>query len=95
MPRFRCINKRCDQFGEEELVPHVKFKWNEEKKTLEAPEAECPSCSYQRETVKEPGPIAIPWFKPENAKNYNNKTIKKYDYDREAAHATTAKLPKA
>ncbi len=31
----------------------------------------------------------MPWFKSENGRNYNNKTIKKYDYDHEAAKSTT------
>ena len=91
MPRFKCINEDCSEVGEE-LIPHVKFVWNEETQKLEAPEAACPVCGVQREVVKEAGPIGVPWFKPENAKNYNNKTVKQYDYDREAAKSTTAPL---
>lgn len=92
MPTFRCDNKECSQYGNKELIPSVKFIWNEETQKLEANEALCPNCRRQRETVKEQGPIQIPWFKPENGKNHNNKTIKKYDYDHEAANAATANL---
>ena len=58
--------------------------WNEKTSKLEAEEAKCVACGNQRETVQEEGPIELPWFKAENARNYNNKTIKKFDYDREA-----------
>ena len=92
MPRFKCNNGLCKDFGEEELIPHVKFIWNESTQKLEADEAACPSCGRQREVVREAGPIQIPWFKPENGKNHNNKTIKKYDYDRDAANQSTASL---
>jgi len=94
MPKFKCNNSKCPGYRYEELVPHVKFKFNEETKKLEAPEAACPGCSQQRETVREDGPIGVPWFKAENSRNYNNKTIKQYDYDRDAAHATRGKLTK-
>jgi hypothetical protein len=89
MPTFRCDNDECSQFGNFELIPHVKFVWNETTQKLEANEAACDNCGRQRETVGETGPIQIPWFKPENAKNHNNKTIKKYDYDHAAAKSTT------
>ena len=92
MPTFRCGNNECSQFGNQELIPHVKFIWNEETSKLEADEAICNGCGRQREVVREAGSIQIPWFKPENGKNYNNKTIKKYDYDYEAANATSATL---
>jgi hypothetical protein len=93
MPTFKCNHPECPDYGKEELIPSVKFVWNDESARLEAKEAECAYCKSQREVVKEPGPIAIPWFKPENGKNHNNKTIKKYDYDREAANSTSVKLP--
>lgn len=92
MPRFRCENPDCDQVGKEELIPRVKFVWNERTEKLEADEAKCSSCGRQRATIREAGPIQIPWFKPENAKNYNNRTVKKYDYDHEAANESTANL---
>jgi len=97
MPRFKCNNKECSDVGKEELIPHVKFIWNESTQKLEADEAACPSCGRQREVVREAGPIQIPWFKPENAKNYNNKKIKKYDYDKEAVESDkrSVKLSKA
>ena len=93
MPTFKCNNRKCEGHGVEELIPRVKFIWNEGSGKFEADEAACPVCKVQREVVREPGPIVIPWFKPENAKNHDNKTIKKYDYDREAVNNTTTKLP--
>ena len=92
MPTFRCDNKECSQFGNQELIPSVKFIWNEVNVKLEAKEATCPNCGRQREVVRESGPIQIPWFKPENGKNHNNKTIKKYDYDHEAAKSSTVDI---
>ena len=92
MPTFKCNNEFCSKYGKTELIPHVRFVWNEKTNKLEAEEAACSDCGRQRETVRENGPIQIPWFKSENAKNYNNKTIKKYDYDHEAANSTTIKL---
>ena len=92
MPEFRCNNEECSQCGNKELIPHVKFVWNEKIERLEANEAACSGCGQQREVIREPGPIQIPWFKAENAKNHNNKIIKKYDYDHEAANATSAPL---
>ena len=94
MPTFKCNDIDCEGYALEELIPHVKFVWNDETAKLEAKEAECSFCKNQRPTVPEPGPIKIPWFKPENGKNHNNKTIKKFDYDREAANSTTVELPK-
>jgi hypothetical protein len=94
MPEFKCENEECPKCGEVELVPRVKFVWNEATQKLEADEATCDSCGRQRTTIREAGPIQIPWFKPENGKNYNNKKIKKYDYDHEAANAKTASLSK-
>ena len=92
MPTFKCNNKECSQFGNEELIPRVKFVWNETTSKLEAKEATCASCGQQRDVVREAGPIKIPWFKPENGKNHNNKTIKKYDYDHDAANQSTVSL---
>lgn len=91
MPRFKCENEKCSNDAEE-LIPHVKFIFNEKTLKLEAKEAACPECGEQRNVVKEPGPIEMPWFKAENARNYNNKKIKQYDYDRDAAMATRARL---
>lgn len=92
MPTFKCNHPECPGYGKEELIPVVKFIWNEDNHKLEAKEAECEYCESQREVVKEPGPIVIPWFKGENAKNHDNKKIKKYDYDHEAANSTTIDL---
>lgn len=93
MPKFRCNNTECQLHGMEEIIPHVKFMWNEKRLKFEADEEICPGCGKRRETVKEPGPIQIPWFKGENARNYDNKRIKKYDYDHAAALPETIKIP--
>ena len=93
MPIFRCDNDECPQFGGTELIPHVRFIWNEKTGKLEASKAACPNCNKQRTVVKEAGPIGVPWFKPENAKNYNNKTVKKYDYDPGINKSETIKIP--
>ncbi|KKK53735.1 hypothetical protein LCGC14_3091780 [marine sediment metagenome] len=93
MPIFKCDDVECKGYALEELIPHVKFIWNEKTGKLEADEAICLFCGNQRKVVGNSGPIKIPWFKSENAKNHNNKTIKKYDYDHEAANSTTIELP--
>lgn len=77
MPRLKCNDIECSGYAVEELIARVKYIWNGETGRLEADEAACPICGQQRATVKEPGPIVIPWFKAENAKNYQNKTIEK------------------
>lgn len=77
MPRFICNNKNCENTGKTELIAHVRFIWNDDTKRLEAKEATCESCGMQRDVVKEGGNIVIPWFKPDNAKNYQNKTVSK------------------
>jgi hypothetical protein len=92
MPKFICKNPDCEGVGQTEYIARVMFVWNEKTEKLEASEAACSVCGKQREVVREEGPIEVPWFKPENAKNHNNKTIKKYDYDHDAANASRAKL---
>ncbi len=81
MPRFLCSDVDCEYYGIEELITVVRFVWNDDTGKLEAPEAVCKGCNNQRETVRESGPIAIPWFKAENARNYDNKTVKKFTHD--------------
>jgi hypothetical protein len=77
MPRFKCNDPECECYGIEELIPHVRFIWNDKTMRLEAEEANCSKCGRQREVVKESGNIVVPYFKAENAKNYQNKTISK------------------
>jgi hypothetical protein len=71
----------------------VKFVWNEKRLKFEANEEICPTCGERRETVREEGPIKIPWFKAENARNYNNKRVRKYDYDRSVDTDNVVKIP--
>lgn len=94
MPTFRCTKPECEGFGKEEIIPRVMFVWNEKTEKLEASEAACSFCGEQREVVREDGPIGVPWFKPENAKNYNNKKVKKYDYDPNLHKPETVKIPR-
>lgn len=95
MPTFRCNNERCKDYRREEFIPRVKFVWNETTKKLEADKAKCPLCKTQREVVKPEGPIVFPWFKAEDARNYDNKKIKKYDYDTEAVKSETTPLSRS
>lgn len=77
MPRFKCNDIDCECYGIEELIASVRFKWSDKNQRLEANEAICKGCNNQRDTVREPGPYVLPWFKSENAKNYQNKKIEK------------------
>ncbi len=77
MPRFKCDDVDCEYYSIEELIPHVRFIWNDNTKRLEADEATCRKCGNQRSVVKEKGDIVIPWFKAENSRNYQNKHINK------------------
>jgi hypothetical protein len=77
MPRFRCNDIDCECYGIEELIAHVRFKYNDKTNKLEADEAICKGCNNQRPVVKEGGPIVIPWFKADNARNNQNKHISK------------------
>lgn len=94
MPRFKCINKNCNKFDQVELVPCVKFVFNEKTGKLVADKAVCKECGKMREQLVEEGDINNVWFKPENAKNYNNKKVKRYDFDPAAAKSETVKLSK-
>ncbi len=77
MPNFKCDDPDCEYYGITELIPNVRFTFNEKTLKLEAPEAECKNCKNQRIVVQKEGPIVIPYFKAENSKNYQNKIISK------------------
>lgn len=77
MPRLKCDDVDCQGYGVEELIPQIKFIWNDKRGRLEADAAKCPFCGEQRKSVQEPGPIVIPWFKAENSRNYMNKSVEK------------------
>lgn len=93
MPRFKCMTKECKFYEEEELIPNVKFIWNPKTLKLESDKAVCKGCKEQREVVREEGAIGIPWFKAENARNYNNKKIRKYDSDDISNISKVTKIP--
>ena len=77
MPRFICKDVDCECYGITELIGSVRFIWNDKTGRLEADEAICKGCGNQRGTVKEEGPIEIPWFKADNARNNQNKHVSK------------------
>lgn len=77
MPRFKCNDIDCECYGIEELIGSVRFIWSDKNQRLEADEAICKGCGNQRGTVKEKGPIEIPWFKADNARNNQNKHVSK------------------
>lgn len=70
MPRFICTNEQC---GKQLLIPKVKFVWNDRLGKLVSDYDECSECGSPTEVEKEEGPIAMPWFKAENSRNYQNK----------------------
>ena len=37
----------------------------------------------------------MPWFKAENDRNYNNKNVKQYDWDKSSINNETIKIPGA
>ena len=94
MPKFKCQNEKCSNFDKEEYYPKVRYKFNEQTERLECDESFCGSCGDYRETIKDyEGPSNI-WFKGEKDRNYNNKSVKKYDYDEKAFNNQTATISK-
>jgi len=94
MPVFICKNDRCSNNGKREHYPRVTYKWNDETKRLEADESFCPLCGTFREPEKEYDGWTKAWFKDEINRNYNNKTVKKYDYDHRTSDEQTIKINK-
>jgi hypothetical protein len=81
MPKFKCENEECVKHTELDHELRVKFVWNPETMRFTSPYDECPVCGSHRNVVKEDAKFDMPWFKSEDARNYNNKKVKKYDYD--------------
>lgn len=74
MPRFQCNNEKCEKHITPELIPHVRFTWNEDTHTFDSEYDICPMCGSTRNVMKEKEEkISMPWFKAENARNYENK----------------------
>lgn len=94
MPNFKCLNKDCQNYDKIDLIPNVTFKWNENTQRLESEYDPCPVCGERRVTVKDYEGFTDAWFKAESCRNYNNKVVKKYDYDRDAVGQTNLKLEK-
>jgi hypothetical protein len=61
---------------------------------LEADENFCPVCKQFRDPEKEYTGWNNAWFKAESNRNYNNKSIAQYDYDRSVRDTQTVELPK-
>jgi hypothetical protein len=80
MPKFQCENEKCVKHTELDHELRVRFVWNPDTQKLESPYDECPVCGWNRKVVKDEG-TGMPWFKSEDARNYNNKKVKKYDSD--------------
>lgn len=81
MPKFKCSNKECSNYNKVEHYTSVKYKWNEKTMKLEADESFCSVCGTFREPIKEYDGWSDAWFKAESNRNYDNKVVKKYDYD--------------
>ena len=81
MPKFKCENEKCSKFGKVEHFTHVRYRWNEKTLRLEADESFCSECETFRNPIKEYEGWSDAWFKAESNRNYNNKTVKKYDFD--------------
>jgi len=86
MPKFRCTNSECVKHTELDYYPKVRFLWNATSEKLESSYDECPVCGAHREVFKEEKGFTNAWYKSENARNYNNKAVKKFDYDPKYNH---------
>lgn len=92
MPKFKCQNKNCQSFDKEELIPAVTFKWNNAELRFDSDYDNCPQCGERRITVKDYEGFTQAWFKAEGDRNYNNKKIKQYDYDRDQVNTVDIKI---
>jgi hypothetical protein len=86
MPRFKCNTKDCPNRDVVELIPRVRYVFDTESRKLVSKEAICKHCGKQREQLLEGSLTQMPWFKAQNDRNYNNKEVKQYDYDKENIH---------
>ena len=91
MPKFQCENEECVKHTEMDIEARVRFVWNPEKMKLESPYDVCPVCGGERKVFKDES-IGMPWFKSEDSRNYNNKTIKKHDFDYQPSDDKPVKL---
>jgi len=94
MPKFKCQNKECDNFDKEEHYPRITYTWNEKLMRFECEYSFCPVCGQFREPIKEYAGFTEAWFKGESSRNYNNKVVKQYDWDRDAVKQTNLKVSK-
>jgi hypothetical protein len=81
MPKFKCTNPKCSKFEKVEHILRLRYVWNPETMRLEAAESFCSECNTFRDPIKEYEGWSDSWFKAESNRNYNNKSVKKYDYD--------------
>lgn len=94
MPSFKCQNENCQKFDKIDLVPAVTFKWDEQSQTLKSDCDPCPVCGQTRVTVKDYEGFTEAWFKAESCRNYNNKKVKQFDYNKDAVAANNLKISK-
>jgi hypothetical protein len=92
MPKFKCENQKCSNFGIVEHYTNVSYKWNPETMRLEADQSFCPVCGEFRKPIKEYEGWSDAWFKAESNRNYNNKKIARYDYDHSVEKEQTIKI---
>lgn len=92
MPKFICKNKDCDNYNKEEYYPRVRYRWNTKLMRLEADESFCSVCGEFRKPVKDYEGWTDAWFKAESNRNYDNKKVKKYDYDHSVEQTQTIKI---
>ena len=92
MPKFICKNEQCKNYNKVEHFTRVRYNWNEKTMRLEATESFCSQCGNFREPEKEFKGWTDAWFKAESNRNYDNKKIKKYDYDHDVHKNQTIKL---
>lgn len=94
MPRFKCLNEKCENFNVEEYHPRITYTWNEKLMRFECEYSFCPVCGEFREPIKEYAGFTEAWFKAESCRNYNNKEVKKVDWDHDSIKETNLKLSK-
>lgn len=93
MPRFKCQNEQCSNFDKEpEFYPRINYIWNSGLLRFECEHSFCPVCGEFREPIKEYAGFTEAWFKAESNRNYNNKTVKQYDWDRNVIKNTTVEV---
>lgn len=93
MSKFICQNKNCSNFNKVESFQKLRYEWNPKTMRLEADESFCSVCKEYRNPEKEGKGWTNAWFKAESNRNYDNKKVKQFDYDRSYTNTQTIKIP--